>query len=307
MSHNEETFDTIEQVAKDQRGFTLIELLATTAIIAIVAAILLPVFRSAEGAAESASCISNVHQVGLATMQYLNDYDDTYMPARYQLGPNASSRNDRTWVQLLLPYASSFAIFHCPADSSFSSLGQSTFDQDLVPGDLLSRYYSASLKSDYGYNYMAFSPFFQAQGHWQVLPKNQASLPDLSTMMIFVDSAGALGTQAASGGAWVVNPPCKYADYNGQRVDIFASASGIAGNLYTFGEGWIGGGGPAAYGGAWPRHNGHMNMALADGHVVSVSPSRLASGCDVQTGLVNTTASADESGFVWMSVQGGRG
>src|SRR5437879_5589180 len=62
-------------------GFTLIELLVVIAIIAILAAILFPVFAQAREKARQSSCISNNKQVALATMMYSQDYDELYPPA----------------------------------------------------------------------------------------------------------------------------------------------------------------------------------------------------------------------------------
>ena len=64
-------------------GFTLIELLVVIAIIAILAAILFPVFARARESARRTSCISNLKQLALGTMMYAQDYDETY-PMSYQ-------------------------------------------------------------------------------------------------------------------------------------------------------------------------------------------------------------------------------
>lgn len=67
-----------------RRGFTLIELLVVIAIIAILAAILFPVFARAREKARQSSCLSNVKQIGLATMMYAQDYDEMYQLSWYR-------------------------------------------------------------------------------------------------------------------------------------------------------------------------------------------------------------------------------
>src|SRR5437588_7739 len=75
--------------AKATRGFTLIELLVVIAIIAILAAILFPVFARARENARRTACISNVKQIGLAWMMYVQDYDETFPPSNTINGANA--------------------------------------------------------------------------------------------------------------------------------------------------------------------------------------------------------------------------
>jgi prepilin-type N-terminal cleavage/methylation domain-containing protein len=66
-----------------KRGFTLIELLVVIAIIAILAAILFPVFAKAREKARQTSCLSNCKQIALACLQYAQDYDETLAPEGY--------------------------------------------------------------------------------------------------------------------------------------------------------------------------------------------------------------------------------
>lgn len=65
---------------QQRRGFTLIELLVVIAIIAILAAILFPVFAQAREKARQTTCVSNLKQIGTAFMMYVQDYDETYPP-----------------------------------------------------------------------------------------------------------------------------------------------------------------------------------------------------------------------------------
>src|SRR5437764_601379 len=73
----------IDMTLRSTRGFTLIELLVVIAIIAILAAILFPVFAQARESARQAACLSNGKQIGLGLNMYLQDYDEAFPPADY--------------------------------------------------------------------------------------------------------------------------------------------------------------------------------------------------------------------------------
>lgn len=87
-------------------GFTLIELLVVMAIIAILAALLFPVFAQARESARKATCLSNTRQIGLGVLMYAGDYDETIVPWIIPTGqPRDTARRDRsTWVHLIQPY-----------------------------------------------------------------------------------------------------------------------------------------------------------------------------------------------------------
>ncbi len=85
-------------------GFTLIELLVVIAIIAILAAILFPVFAQARAKARQAACLSNQKQIGTGFMMYVQDYDETFPPSDYDLGTQKVN-----WVDLVDPYIKSGA------------------------------------------------------------------------------------------------------------------------------------------------------------------------------------------------------
>ena len=133
-----------------RRGFTLIELLVVIAIIAILAAILFPVFAQAREKARQTSCLSNMKQLGTAAMMYSQDYDET-MPETGWQGPcsdpvtGAATDNFFSGVYSFpiasQPYAKNYKILVCPSDSDkggFNKQGSICYENQLlltnVPG-----------------------------------------------------------------------------------------------------------------------------------------------------------------------------
>lgn len=101
---------------RDRRAFTLIELLVVIAIIAILAAILFPVFAQAREKARQTSCLNNHRQLGTGLMLYVQDYDETY-PITFYMGAEASGMPCiLTSFQALQPYQKNSQIVQCPSD-----------------------------------------------------------------------------------------------------------------------------------------------------------------------------------------------
>ena len=98
-------------------GFTLIELLVVIAIIAILAAILFPVFARARENARRSSCQSNLKQIGLGLLQYTQDYDERFMTGRFPWNPTASAGTNG-WAGAIQPYIKSTQVFTCPSDTT---------------------------------------------------------------------------------------------------------------------------------------------------------------------------------------------
>ncbi len=134
----------ISSKKRTQRGFTLIELLVVIAIIAILAAILFPVFARARENARRASCQSNLKQLGLGWLQYAQDYDEMLPPTytcsvstgttctvqRYWFDINATTQG------LLSPYLKSYQIFVCPSNTTNTySYGYNRRGFGLYPGN----------------------------------------------------------------------------------------------------------------------------------------------------------------------------
>jgi prepilin-type N-terminal cleavage/methylation domain-containing protein/prepilin-type processing-associated H-X9-DG protein len=101
-----------------RRGFTLIELLVVIAIIAILAAILFPVFARARAKAQQTVCLSNMKQLGLALNMYASDYDQSYLCAA-QVDPTTYMLfNVQPWRPAIDPYVKNQNVFYCPGKAS---------------------------------------------------------------------------------------------------------------------------------------------------------------------------------------------
>ncbi|MBC8141474.1 MAG: DUF1559 domain-containing protein [Armatimonadetes bacterium] len=142
--------------AGKRNAFTLIELLVVIAIIAILAAILFPVFAKARSKARQAACISNMKQIGLAFMQYVQDYDETLPSFRtVPTGGDWWSSRMLTWKDNVQPYIKNGGrdynggvtyttegnggVFQCPENDLAWASAQTWFTGD-KPGDETSRY-----------------------------------------------------------------------------------------------------------------------------------------------------------------------
>ena len=110
-----------------RRGFTLIELLVVIAIIAILAAILFPVFARAREKARQTSCLSNLKQIAMAHLMYAQDYDERFLAGRYNgecmfghfhnLGGNDAINDYYGWWNHIHPYIMNTQVFQCPSRS----------------------------------------------------------------------------------------------------------------------------------------------------------------------------------------------
>jgi prepilin-type N-terminal cleavage/methylation domain-containing protein/prepilin-type processing-associated H-X9-DG protein len=156
----------MRKLFKGREGFTLVELLVVIAVIAILAAILYPVFAVARDKARQASCQSNLKQVGTAVQMYLQDYEGTYPTNPWPQGvQNPIQTLDITpYYVKLFPYVRNYRLFVCPSrgngkygmpqldEGKMLSEGRETcnigtYPQHMVQGDNFFK------KISYNYNY----------------------------------------------------------------------------------------------------------------------------------------------------------
>ncbi len=124
-------FSKHSTTCKSRSGFTLIELLVVIAIIAILAAILFPVFAKVREKARQTSCLSNMKQLGLGVIQYNQDYDEKFYAA-------GNYGNNEGWPRTMYPYINSRAVYTCPDDATTGSAPNSAlsyaFNSNFSPG-----------------------------------------------------------------------------------------------------------------------------------------------------------------------------
>lgn len=118
-----------ENLPTSRRAFTLIELLVVIAIIAILAAILFPVFAQARDKARSAACLSNTKQLGTAMIAYIQDYDEMIPrnafadPGRVVEGAHFTDCSTPRWYDVIYPYIKNDQVYNCPSDAFAAMTG----------------------------------------------------------------------------------------------------------------------------------------------------------------------------------------
>jgi prepilin-type N-terminal cleavage/methylation domain-containing protein/prepilin-type processing-associated H-X9-DG protein len=130
------------------RGFTLIELLVVVAILALLAAILFPVFARARENARRTSCQSNLKQIGLGLLQYTQDYDETLTRSFYGTAGDSDNAANYKWMDAIFPYVKSEQLFTCPSDSASNKRYQ--YHRNIAAGQSSINYGSYGLNGAYG-------------------------------------------------------------------------------------------------------------------------------------------------------------
>lgn len=170
------------------RGFTLIELLVVIAIIAILAAILFPVFSRARENARRTACLSNMKQIGLGAMMYAQDYDETMVSYRY-ITPTGSSLVG--WTAALQPYVKSRQLFICPSAEKIAECPNAGNDPSYLPPDPVTG--SKPSFGSYGYNYKYLGSDGGPATARYLIDYKLAAIPNTSETVMATEVSGGYG------------------------------------------------------------------------------------------------------------------
>lgn len=216
----------------NRKAFTLIELLVVIAIIAILAAILFPVFAQAKLAAKKASCVSNQKQATLGCLMYSNDSDDMFPMAEY--GDNYSSATPHiTWTTTTYPYIKNGDQLVDPTAGNTVSTGKAGIFLDPA-----ARIVDQTKVSQEGYyfgvnrliciaNYNGGESWFDGNG--QVLPSMTATQIDTPSERILMAEKGLNSVEDGWNYPWFV-------DWQFQYIDSIAHTPGNAATVYRDGD-----------------------------------------------------------------------
>lgn len=270
-----------------RRAFTLIELLVGIAIVAILAALLFPVFASAREAARRTTCLSNLRQIGQAVQQYLVDSDGMLPPPRL-VAPRHG------WPALIQPYIKNWDIFRCPNMQPATAAGRSVWTPPINPAN-------AGQWPGYGWNadYLAparpdcsdFNIGFSMAG----TPISESIVENSSGTVMVVGISISPGV-----GSWA-NQNTLFPTRGGWFLAPSPALAGSGdGCTFPYG-GWGQGAYLGPYGGfEADRHGGRGCVLFLDGRARTLTPEQLAAGTDWTPDKPNRQIRViDRSRYLW--------
>ncbi len=300
---------------RTRAGFTLIELLVVIAIIAILAAILFPVFAKAREKARQTTCLSNEKQIGLATLQYIQDYDESYYGHRwncnnsggggavdicggYQDGsaPGGSklvaaasgSEKRYFWCFILYPYVKSMGVFTCPSNPlAFTTV--SGTDHTFNANGAVGLDYGG--QNSYGHNDVFMSPAAPFNGGTVSAPVVEASVTRPAGVVLITEGTYYGAAPDVNGDSGIALKNFNANDVASVKhgsptvsgapatvpYDYYWANIGNGDDDYRQTGGSLDKGTPADVQKGLGRHSGFINCQFVDGHVKAVKYENLIS------------------------------
>lgn len=284
-----------DRCERRQSAFTLIELLIVIAIIALLAAILFPVFSTAREKARESTCMSNLKQLSLGILQYCGDFDERLPYAIMEdggVGTVAGNSGYRWyWEDAIYPYVKSSGVYSCPDTSPGAGAGLGIWPYQPISRSLPGGRHTGG--GPYGGytgstgSFIANSTYYGGApgnspipltpdlGGSLLPPVNLASVAAPATTLLVMDGAcvGACGSGGDSNAMWIT---WQYGIAGANNGPTLVTTNGVTAILG--GSGTTAGGGAANYpvaGSAVARHMGFIAAAFADGHVKAMRPEVL--------------------------------
>ncbi len=273
----------------NRKAFTLIELLVVIAIIAILAAILFPVFAQAKEAAKKTADLSNTKQNLLGMLQYTSDADDMAVPVTGTAwtDPLYGSVDCPTYPLLVQPYEKNWQIHRSPGDSA-GEAQYGLMPDDSGPCTAADKGKCYGWRSSYGYNYFFLSYISYPTNAGQVMPismtsPGQPAKTIMTTTSIWDRSGGA----PKGGGNWAVNPPCVIDPTGGKYLSPVPSGNSYyylstrTGKMWDYTDNTS----PTQFGYTYPFFTSHtiVNSGYVDGHAKGQKIGDLVKGCNPTT------------------------
>ena len=261
------------------KGFTLIELLVVIAIIAILAAILFPVFAKVREKARQTSCLSNEKQIGLGFMQYVEDYDEQFPVS------NTWYNFNQGWASRVYPYVKSTAVYKCPDDPTSQTTNLQGRNETDYP-------VSYALNVNLGWSPANASLVAPTQTVMLVeVTGSQAGItdplnePPTTNWRVGTQIYESGSTNGGDGGAGYLDwSQAKYAS-GVDTVHGFGNPSRVTGLQTT------------------PYHTGGSNVGFCDGHVKWTRAEKISAGFNANPGQTgqsgaNAAPTSDTADFV---------